>query len=146
MQGLLGGGEQFVALAPALRGNRRVAADDQALARVIGAGDLGQVTRVEQPDLQGTARGGQRLDLRRAQRGDPVEPGRLQFLGDARLGDYPAIPDQHHSALPQLVDLDLQRARVGGVAGKHLDGDWAVCGVHNTPKTICRLLDLPSRL
>jgi len=102
--------------------------------RVIGAGDLDQIALVEQRELQRAVILGEHLDVRGAQSGDPVEPGRLQFLGDARLGDHSAITDQHHAAqaeaLPQLVDLDLERARIGGIAPglrrgrlEHLDRD-----------------------
>lgn len=124
-QGQLGGVEQFAALAGARLGERRVAADDQALARVIGAGDLDEIALVEQRDLQRAIIGGECLDIGGAQRGDPVEPSRFELLGDARLGDHPAITDQDHAAqtkaLPQLVDLDLELGWVGGVAGENFD-------------------------
>ena len=82
----LGRGHEFVALALALGRQERIAAHDQPLARIVGRGDLGQVAIVEQRELQ---RAGldQLLDLRGAQGGDPVEPGRLQVLADARAGD-----------------------------------------------------------
>ena len=100
--------EQVLALAAALGGEVGIAADDQPLAGIIGCGDRGHVALVEQRELQGAAVQ-QRLDRRRAQRGDPVEPGRFDLLGDARLGDHAAVADQHHvveaEALLQLVDL-----------------------------------------
>ena len=46
------GGEQLLALAGALGGDERVAADDQALVRVVVGGDLGQVLLVEERELQ----------------------------------------------------------------------------------------------
>jgi hypothetical protein len=56
--------------------------------------------------------------LRGAQRGDPVEPGWLDILLDACLGDHAAIADEHHVAelepLLELVDLGGQR---GGITG-----------------------------
>jgi hypothetical protein len=50
-------------------------ADDQPLAGKLGGGDLGQIAFVEQRELEG-AGVEQGADLRGAQRGDPVEPGR----------------------------------------------------------------------
>ena len=90
----LGGGQQILALAGALGGELGVAADDQPLAREVGGGDAGHVALVEQRELQGAAVE-QRLDRRGAQGGDPVEPGGLEVLGDARLGDHAAVADQH---------------------------------------------------
>src|SRR5512132_426527 len=48
----LGVGEQFASLARAFLGQRRVAADDEALARIVRAFDLGQIALVEQRQLQ----------------------------------------------------------------------------------------------
>jgi len=47
-QTAFGRGKQLLALAGALGGNERVATDDQALAGVVGACDLGQVGLVRQ--------------------------------------------------------------------------------------------------
>jgi hypothetical protein len=69
-QRVLGGGQQGIALAPPLLGQRRIAADNQALARIVGAADLGQIALVEQRQLQRPAVG-QGADRRRPQRGDP---------------------------------------------------------------------------
>ena len=44
----VGGREQLVTLARALRGEHRVAADDEALAGEVGAGDLDEITLVEE--------------------------------------------------------------------------------------------------
>ena len=127
----LGGGEQVFALAGALGGEIGIAADHQTLAGEIGCGDAGHVALVEQRELQRAALQ-QRLDRRRAQRGDPVQAGRFDVLGDARLGDHAAIADQHHmleaEALLELLDLRRQRHRIGGVAVEHLDGDRAAVG------------------
>ena len=74
----------------------------------------------------------QRLDRRRAQRGDPVQACRLDVVGDARLSDHAAIADQHHvvevEALLQFFDLAGQGHRIGGIAIEHLDGDRAAVG------------------
>ena len=118
-------------LAGALGGKIGVAADDQTLAGEVGCGDAGHVALVEQRELQGAALQ-QRLDRRRAQRGDPVEAGGLDVFGDARLGDHAAVADQDHmvevEALLELLDLGRQRHRIGGVAVKHLDGNRAAVG------------------
>ena len=90
----LGGGEQLGALAAPLCGEIGIAALHR---RSPG-------TRVPRwrPCLSGrtatvaTRRLPQRLDRRRAQRGDPVQACRCDLLGDACLGDHPAIADQHH--------------------------------------------------
>jgi hypothetical protein len=67
-----------------------------------------------------------------AQRSDPIETCRFDVLGDARLGDHPAIADQDHmveaAALLELLDLGGQRDRIGRVAVKHLNGDRAAVG------------------
>src|SRR3984893_11916406 len=51
----------------------------------------------------------QRLDGRGAQSGNPVEPGRFEIFGDARLGDHAAVADQDDmvetEALLQLSNL-----------------------------------------
>src|SRR5215208_5336031 len=72
----LGGGEQILALEPPGAGEIGVAADDEALARIVVGGDAGEVALVEQRELEG-AGVEQGADLRGAQRSDPVEPGRL---------------------------------------------------------------------
>ena len=79
---------------------------------------LGHVALIEQRELQRAALQ-QPLDRRRTQRRDPIETGRLDVLGDARLGDHAAVADQHHviemEALLELVDLCRQRHRIGGI-------------------------------
>ena len=89
----LGGGEQILALAGALGGERAVAADDQPLAGELGRGDAGHVAVIKQRHLQRAAVE-QRLDRRGAQGGNPVEPGRFDVLGDPRLGDHAAVANQ----------------------------------------------------
>jgi len=104
----LGGGEQILALARALGGERAVAADDQPLARELGRGDGGHIAVIKQRHLQG-ATVEQRLDRRGAQGGNPVEPGRLDILADPRLGDHAAVANQddvvESEALLQLGHL-----------------------------------------
>ena len=121
---LLGRGQQVLALASALAGEIRIAADDEPLARIIGRGDGRHVAVVEQRHLQGS--GVRKLpDRRRLQRRDPVEPRRGDLGVDARLRDHSAVADQHHmikrEALLDLVDLCGERARIGGIALECLD-------------------------
>src|SRR6202007_1833457 len=86
---------------------QRVLADHQTFTRIIGAGDLGHVAVIKQRGLQRPARGGELLDCRRPQRGDPIQTGRAQRLLDARAGQQPAVAHHHHAlqleALLQLV-------------------------------------------
>ena len=67
-----GGGQQLVAFAGPLGGQRGVAAAHQPLAGIVRGVDLEQVLLVKQRQLQriGLNEG---LDLRGAQRGDPVQ-------------------------------------------------------------------------
>ena len=145
----LGGGEQVLALAGALGGEIGVAADDQALAGEVGRGDAGHVALVEQRELQRAALQ-QRLDRRGAQRGDPVEAGALDVLGDARLGDHAAVADQDDmvevEALLELVDLGGQRHRIGGVAVEDLDGDRTAVGRAEQAIDDLQRASVPSRL
>ena len=74
------------------RGDERVAADDQPLARVVHAGDLGEVLLVKERELQ-LAVVDELRDLRRFQRGDrtrrPVRPSSsmLAFVTIPRSAD-----------------------------------------------------------
>jgi hypothetical protein len=111
-------------------------------ARIVGPGDLGHVAVIEQRGLQRPARGGERLDRRSAQRGDPIETSRAQRLLDPRAGQQSAVPtdqvrglnahDHHHAlqleTLLQLVDLCRQPQGIGGIAFKHLHRDRAAVG------------------
>jgi hypothetical protein len=107
----------ILALAPARDGELGVAADDQALARIVIGCDAGEITLIEQRELKdpGIDQG---TDLRGAQGGDPVEPSWLDILLDACLGDHAAVADEHHMAelepLLELVDLGRQRCGVAG--------------------------------
>ncbi len=115
----------------------RIAAHHQALTRIIGRGDLGEIARVEQRKLNG-ARLDQAADRRRPQRRDPVEAGRFDGLLQARLGDHAAIADQHHAfepeALLELGDLARQRRRIPDIAFEHFDRDRAAFGRAQKPE------------
>ena len=88
-----GGGQQLVAFAGALGGQGRVAAAHQPLAGVVRVADLNQVVLIEQRQLQrvGLDEG---LDLRGAQRSDPIQLGGTKFGVDARAGEHAPITDQ----------------------------------------------------
>ena len=112
-------------------GQRGIAADDQPLARKVRGGDGRHVAVVEQRHLERAALE-QGADRRGAQRGDPVEPGRLDVLVDARLGDHAPVADQDDmveaEALLQLGDLAGEGGGIAGRAFEHLDGDRAAVG------------------
>ena len=141
----LGGPEQRLALARASLGEQRVAAGDQALAGEVRMMDLGQVALVEQRGLQRPARS-QLPDRRRAQGADPVEPGRLHLLADARAGEQAAVAHQDHPGEPeagaQLVDLRAQGGRIGRVAREDLDRHRAALGVAQQAEDDLRLAAL----
>jgi hypothetical protein len=127
----LGRLEQLLALAAALGGKRRVAAQDQALAGEVRCGDGRHVAFVEQRHLESAALE-QAADRRGAQRRDPVEPGRREILPDAGLGDHAAIADQDDmveaEALLQFGDLVAESGRVAGRSLEDLDGDGTAIG------------------
>ena len=89
-------------------------------------GDLGQVLGIEQGQLQ-RAVADQFLDLRGAQRGDPVQLRGPDVLAQPRRGQHAPVPDQHHLAdrepVLDLGDLAGHGRRVPGVAGEDLDRD-----------------------
>src|ERR1700730_17117721 len=68
---LFGGGQQLRAFAAPLFGQQRVLADHQAFPRIIGAGDLRHIAVIKQRGLQRPARGGELLDRRSPDCGDP---------------------------------------------------------------------------
>ena len=125
----LGRIEEFDAFAHALGGELGVAADDETLSGIVVRDDLRHVALVEQRELQRAAFGRERLDRRRAERGDPVEAGGRDIGVDARLCDHAAVADEHDALQPkphaQLLDLTGEGARVAEVAFEHLDGDRA---------------------
>ena len=81
----LGCRKQVVALTHAFGGQVGIAADDEAFAGEVRRGDDRHVALIEQCELQPPTLG-QGLDIRRAQRGDPVEIGRDHVVADAGLG------------------------------------------------------------
>src|SRR6266478_3217103 len=87
--------EQILALAASRNGEIRIAAHDQALTGIVVCRDAGEIALVEQRELEGAGIE-QGLDCRCAQRGDPVEIGRLDVLLDTSLRDHAAITDKHH--------------------------------------------------
>src|SRR4051812_14138477 len=104
-QFLLGGVEQRTPLARALVGEQRVPTGDEALAGIVGRGDLGQIALVEERKLNGAGLG-KAADRRCTQGRDEVETGRLDGLLDASLGDHAAIADQHtRSSLKRCLSL-----------------------------------------
>ena len=120
----LGCGEQILALASARDGELGVSADDQALAGIVIGSDAGQITLIEQRELE-DPRIDQGTDLRGAQRGDPVEPSWLDILLEACLGDHAAVTDQHdvfeREAFFELLDLAGQGRRIGRTACEDID-------------------------
>lgn len=115
---LLGAIEQFVALAPAFRGE---SAPGKAGLSISGR------SRSSKNDNGKGPSSGEFLDRRGAQRGDQVEPGRLEVFFDARIGDHPAVADHHDTlkteALLELGNLIAEGRRIAGVAFEHLDRD-----------------------
>jgi hypothetical protein len=83
-----------------------------------------RIAFIEQRQLEGASIE-QGADLRRSQRGDPIQSGGLQLSADAGTGDHATIADQHDprqaKAPFELVDLPRQRHRVGGIAFKDLN-------------------------
>src|SRR5712691_6279203 len=133
----LGGGEQVLALAGPLGPEHGVLAADQPFAGVVGVGDLGEVTDVEQAHLQRPVITGQRGDGGRLQRGDPVHALALAQVADPGAGDHPPVAD-HDQGLDAEVpanagDGGLERFGVGGVAREHPDGDRAAFGIGEQP-------------
>src|SRR6267142_1823460 len=75
--------------------SRRVAAAHQPLAGIVRGADLDEVLLIKQRQLQriGLNEG---LDLRGAQRGNPVQPARAQLVADARGSEHAPITHQAH--------------------------------------------------
>src|SRR5215470_19763327 len=133
LQVLLGSIEQLAPLTPAFLSESVVLADDEALAwEQLRAFDLGEIALVEQRQLQGAVFGGKLLDRRGSQRGDPVEPGRLKVVSDARIGDHPAVADHHDTreteAFLELRNLIADCRWIAGIAFEHFDRDWTAVG------------------
>ena len=66
---------------------------------------------VEQIELQGAALG-QRLDRRRPQAGNPVEPGRLQLVVNAGLRDPAPAADPHHGPSAPVAEVTEEVRRL----------------------------------
>ena len=132
MQLFLSRFDEFAALAPPLRRQQRIAAQDQPLAGIIGMGDLGQVLFIEQRSLHHTL-AGEFWNLGSAQSRDPVQPlVRAQILLDAFLGKHAAVSHQDDAlqvkALAQLGNLCRHGLRIAGVALEDLDGHRTALG------------------
>ena len=112
----LGGGQQRFPLAGPLGFQERVLAGHQPLAGEVRGGDLGQVLGIEQGQLQVPA-ADQRLDLRGAQRGDPVQVSGADVLAQPGGGQHAPVPDQHHLGDPEPV-LDLGHLAGHGRRGR----------------------------
>jgi hypothetical protein len=112
-------------------------------------GDLGQVLLVEQAHLQGPVIGGQGLDGRGAQRGDPAQSAEFLELFDPGGGDHAAVSDHHHvrQAVPGLEvrGEGLERGRVRGIAGNDGHGHGPAVRVGEQPYSICSTPFFPSR-
>ncbi len=125
LQLLFGGRQQLGAFAGALVGQGGVVAAPQPLTGIVGVSDLEQVLLIEQRQLQRPVLE-QDLDLRGAQRADPIQVRRTQLVTDARGSEHAPIAHQGDAGQPEpgfeLVDLSFQSFRVGGVALEHLDG------------------------
>ena len=128
---LLGRGQQVLASAGPVRGQHRVAAGDQPLAREVTGGDLGQVLLIEQGQLQRSVVGHQLADGRGAQRGDPPVGVRLLCPVKGQRREHgPSqrfVPNVVFPAIGAVVDVYLLL---------HLDGKakllgviWLSCGV-----------------
>lgn len=108
-------------------GQQRIAAGNQPFARIfVRHRDFGQIAFVEQRGLQ-LAASHEILDLRRPQAGDPIEPSRLQILGNAGTRDHATVADEHHvgelETCFQFLNLCGQSCGIGGIALEHFDGN-----------------------
>jgi hypothetical protein len=121
----LGAREQFTARAGTVGRDQRVAAHDQPLAGIqLLAGDLGQVDLVEHRQLQ-AAFLDQLSHLRRLERGDERELGRVRDEGHVVFGADPAVGHHDHPGEPEplleLVHLRGQRLVILHIALERLD-------------------------
>ena len=101
-------------------GQQRVVADDEPLAGVVRAADFGQMTLIEQGELNRLALH-QTANLVVAQDRDPAQSRMTLQMVDLRLGQQPAVPHQHHplqtEPTPYLLHLIGHRGRIPRVAG-----------------------------
>ena len=145
----------MLALAGPLGPQARVQADQQALAGEVRADDLGHLVGHQLAGPQGGLEGArvlpgsgpgplqQRAQVLGAQCRDPVQPGRLEVLADARRGEHAAVAHQGDAgdaeALADAPHPGADRGRVGGVAGERLDGQRAAVGGAQHPEDDLRL-------
>jgi hypothetical protein len=146
---LFGGIEQLASLASAFLGESGVLADDEPLAREVRAYDLGEIALVEKRQLQGTAFGGELLDRWRFQRGDPVDPRRLEVVFNACLGDHPAVADHDDTlepeALLELRNLIADCRWIAGVTFEHFNRNRTSVGRAQKPVHDLHLVRAASR-
>lgn len=110
-----GRNQQLRAPPLALGGNRGVAAADEPLARERLGADLGQVSLVEEGQLQ-IAGPGELADLGGLQRADELDPGLGQHLG-VGCCQYATVADHDHVFGPEVSADHLDRARQGPLVG-----------------------------
>ena len=145
----LRGLEQVCALARPFRGQERILADNEALARIVGVQDPGRVLLIEERERPGAAPD-QRLYRRRPQRGDSVEPlDRPEIVPEAGRDEHPPVADQHHARerepLAELRDLGRQRLGVAVLPAKTSTATGQPSPLVRSPKTVWRLSRRPSR-
>ena len=126
LQRMLRGLQQFLPLPAALLPQARVEANHEPFAGKVRAGDLGH--RVGHQRIRRQRRGGagggpgKLAQVRRLQRRDPGQAGRLQIRPDPGRGDHPAVPHQGDAGNAEpgadLLHLGRHRGRIGGIAGK----------------------------
>jgi hypothetical protein len=113
VQLLLGSVEQFAALARPLLCEQRIAADHEALARIVGRGDLGKVALIRQRELDG-AHLDQAADRRHPQGGIRSSPAGLTVSSSGAAGDRhwlaPPPPPRRSDARQVCGTCDLKRS------------------------------------
>jgi hypothetical protein len=109
--------QQRLALGGAQLRKLRIAAGDQAFARIVRMRELKEVTLVKQPQLQ-PALLDQRANLRALERRDPGDPRERLELLDAFVRDHPPIAHHHHTLDAKVGSqaLNLRHER-GAIAG-----------------------------
>jgi len=135
--------QQVLAFAGPLLGLQRVAAHDEPLIGERLTGQLQQVALVKQRGLERPLLLGERAHLRRAQAAHPVQPRRAQYRVNARLREHAAVAHPGDLAdaiaVPQFLHLRGHGSRIGGVAGKHLDGHGTALRSANQTKHDLRI-------
>lgn len=115
-----------MALLGASYGHQRILAHDEALTGIIGALDLGEISLVEERELD-LPRLDQRPDGRGPQRRDPIQAlDRFDLIADPGFRDHAPISYQHHAreleTMAELLDLGAERLGIGRIPVKHLHG------------------------